>query len=183
MTIRNAGSFLSLVAVVVIASMLVGCGPNIAEMSRKLKDPDPTVRWDAAEALGKSKSPSAVSPLIEALADEDIAVQNAAAEALGKLGKVAVQPLSNLLGDVEPTMRRLAAFALGQSACPAAVAPLAEAIKTDQDPGVRIEMAVALGTIGGPDAQGALEAAAVDDKDAKVKEAAINALNALKAGG
>ena len=179
MTIRNAGSFLSLV---LAASVLVGCGSNIAKLSMKLEDPDPNVRWDAAVALGKSDSARAVKPLIKALADKNIEVRNAAAEALGKLGKPAVDPLGRLLNDVEPGMRRLAAFALGQSTCPAAAKPLVNALKNDLSPDVRIEAATSLGTLGGATAKSALAAAAEKEKDPAVKAAIVNALGAFKKG-
>ena len=72
MTTRNAGSFLSFAAVLVAASMLVGCVGEIDRLSEKLQDPDPTVRWDAAEALGETGSKEAVDPLIKALGDKDL---------------------------------------------------------------------------------------------------------------
>ena len=167
-------------SLVLAASMLAGCGPNITKLSMQLEDPDPNVRWNAAEALGKSGSSDAINPLIKALADEDIAVHNAAAEGLGKLGKPAVAPLEALLNDVEPGMRRLAAFALGQSTCPAAAGPLVAALKNDLSPKVRIEAAASLGNLGGKVANSALTAAAEKEKDAQVKAAIVKALTALK---
>ena len=77
MTIRNAGQVLSVVAVVVAASLLGGCGPTVADLSAKLGDPDPNVRWDAAEALGRTGEAAAVEPLARALSDKESAVRNA----------------------------------------------------------------------------------------------------------
>ena len=50
-----------------------------------LKDEDGSVRWEAAEALGKIKDPRAVEPLIAALKDEVSGVRESAAEALRKI--------------------------------------------------------------------------------------------------
>ena len=182
MTIRNPGSFLSLVAVLVAASMLAGCGTNIARLSKQLDSPDPSVRWEAAEKLGRTGRSKAVDPLIKALADDHSGVHNAAAESLGKLGKPAVLPLSKLLKDVEPGMRTLAAFALGESTCPAAVAPLAEALEKDMAPAVRIQAAASLGNLGGETAESALAVAANKEQDNTVKEAIVKALKSLLAG-
>jgi len=175
MIIRNAGSLLSFVAVVAAASLLVGCGPNVADLSAKLGDPDANVRWDAAEALGRTGEAAAVDPLIGALADKESAVRNAAAEALGSLGVVAVQQLSIALSSPNPQQRELAAFALGETKCPAAVTPLARALKNDTAPSVRAEAAAALGNMAGPLAESALSGALVD-QDEKVKQAASAAL-------
>ena len=182
MTTRNAGSFLSLVAALVAASMLVGCTGEIARLSEKLDDPDPTVRWDAAERLGETGSSEAVDPLIRALADEELSVRNAAAEALGNLGAPAVDPLAQLLMDAEPGIRRLAVFALGESTCPAAAGPLADTLRADTDAAIRAHAATALGALGGEEAETALVAAAAQEKDEKVKQAVTNALNVLRAG-
>jgi HEAT repeat protein len=48
----------------------------------KLKDKDPDIRVEAAEALGNTKNPRAVGPLIEALKDKEPRVREAAADAL-----------------------------------------------------------------------------------------------------
>nr|MBW4576260.1 HEAT repeat domain-containing protein [Aphanothece sp. CMT-3BRIN-NPC111] len=53
---------------------------------KALNDAYSTVRWSAAEALGKIGSDAAISQLVKALNDEDYSVSGRAAEALGKLG-------------------------------------------------------------------------------------------------
>ncbi|MCP4258867.1 MAG: HEAT repeat domain-containing protein, partial [Planctomycetes bacterium] len=47
-----------------------------------LKDNNSTVRWSAAEALGKIKDARAVGPLIDALEDDDNSVRREAEKAL-----------------------------------------------------------------------------------------------------
>jgi HEAT repeat protein len=52
---------------------------------RALKDEDPSVRKEAARALGEIKSKKAVEPLIQALTDNNCQVRLAAEYALRKI--------------------------------------------------------------------------------------------------
>ena len=60
--------------------------PTIKELIAALSDRAPTVRYYAAEALGKRKALKALRALVEALSDDDTIVRAAAAEALGRIG-------------------------------------------------------------------------------------------------
>jgi HEAT repeat protein len=51
-----------------------------------LKDKDPSVRAEAASALGNINDTRVVDPLIQALEDNDSDVQHAANDSLKKLG-------------------------------------------------------------------------------------------------
>ncbi len=53
-----------------------------------MKDNNSTVRWSAAEALGKIKDARAIGPLIDALEDDDNGVRREAIEALEALDKM-----------------------------------------------------------------------------------------------
>jgi HEAT repeat protein len=57
-----------------------------------LEDPNPGRRWKAAESLARSGDTRAVTPLIQALTDEDWRVRQKVAWALGYLGDPAAIP-------------------------------------------------------------------------------------------
>ena len=54
-------------------------------MIQALKDEDPRVRYQSAEALGNIRDSRAVDPLIQALKDDDSSVRYWAIVALGKI--------------------------------------------------------------------------------------------------
>ena len=58
---------------------------EISQLIQQLKDPNPQVRGNAAEALGNLGDVSAVPALLEALKDEDSSVRASAAWALSIL--------------------------------------------------------------------------------------------------
>ncbi|MCM3904510.1 MAG: HEAT repeat domain-containing protein, partial [Pyrinomonadaceae bacterium] len=136
-----------------------------------LGDKDEFVRQEAAYALGRTKSRSAVTPLIERLAmDKKDGVRGAAAVALGKIGDEAavvslaqiVSPGTSLSGakarkEKNAFVLRAATVALGQigsrAGLPALMAVLEDERTTDD---VRREAACSLGLIGDPAAEPAL---------------------------
>jgi len=66
-----------------------------------------SVRWRAAEALGKMGSSRAIEALAGLLGDPNFYVREKAAEALGRIGDPAsVQPLISALADRDPDVRR-----------------------------------------------------------------------------
>jgi HEAT repeat protein len=126
--------------------------PAVEPLIASLKDSKARVRERAAETLGRIGDARAVDPLIACLkqpspdqatadgqdmsngdesddqkkarADEDSEVRQKAAEALGKLGSPAVAPLMACLDEKDPSVRSLAATALGQAHDARAIAPL-----------------------------------------------------------
>jgi HEAT repeat protein len=72
------------------------------------------VRVSAARALGEIGDPRAVDPLIQAFDDKVMEVRDAAVDALGKIGKPAVQPLGAVLQANDWHINRSAAKALGR---------------------------------------------------------------------
>jgi len=130
-----------------------------------LKDPDLSVRTEAATALAAIGAP-AVDPLVAALKNEDAAVRGVAADILGRIkAPRAVEPLVSALTDKEPSVRRKAADSLASIGAPA-VDPLIAALQ-DKDLSVLTEAARALGAIGDPEAEKAL-LDALKDKNVEV---------------
>src|SRR5262245_7401725 len=117
MAILAAGVFLTL--------LLIGCGKEAAYGNRPvsawrkdLKDPDPQVRREAAEALGEigAKAKAAVPDLGEALNDPDDRVRIKVSLALWSIGasvKGAVPNLIAALNDRNAEVRLNVAGALG----------------------------------------------------------------------
>jgi len=83
-----------------------------------LKDPDPSQRETAAQALGKIGRKEALPALIEALGDPHPGVRREAAWAVGMIGddsEPARHSLISLLSDPDPGVRETAAWALGRT--------------------------------------------------------------------
>lgn len=100
--------------------------PAVEPLVVALKNENPFVRRNAAEALGEIlgeiKDASAVKPLVDALKDDDLIVRRNAAKALGKIKDAsAEEPLTSALKDESPAVRRNAAIALREMGKPEAV--------------------------------------------------------------
>jgi len=109
---------------------------------------DPAVQYEAAEALGVLREPSAVTPLMAALTgDRYSGVRWKAAEALALIGSPAVEPLIGALGNPDEDVRWKAAIALGEIGDPRAIPPLI-ALLEDHDRFVQSRAAYALGQFG-----------------------------------
>lgn len=106
-------------------------------------------RAGAIRALGRSRTPLAVSPLLRALGHVSHDVRSEAARGLGD-GHFAeaVDPLLKTLEDQESDIRPEAAEALGKIGDETAAGPLLKALK-DGDVRVRASAALALGETGG----------------------------------
>jgi HEAT repeat protein len=121
---------------------------NIQALISALKSKDPTVQYDAAEALGDLRDPRAVEPLIAALKNDELSgVRWKAAEALSKIGVPAVDALIGVLSHEDDDVRWKAAIALGEIGDLKAVEPLI-ALLCDDDRFVKSRAAHALGMIG-----------------------------------
>ena len=127
--------------------------------------------------MGQLGDKRAVDPLINALADDEYQVRQAAAEALGQLGdKRAVDPLIKALVDGHSDVRKAAAEALGQLG-DVAVDPLTK-ILLDDNSDIRRSAAEALGQLGDKRAVDPLINALADD-EYWVRQAAAEALGQL----
>lgn len=96
------------------AGLAVIGDPAIPSLVSALRHEEWLVRLHAVEALGKTRSPQAVEPLLSALFnDQDSAVREDAARALGEIGDPrAVEYLCTIL--CEPALRTVAVEALGR---------------------------------------------------------------------
>ena len=148
----------------------------------KLRAGKPAERWLAAEDLGSH--PKALDALLEALPRADIDLTIFICKALAQIGdKRAVGPLLakwKLGAAGAPGTRYIpdALAAIGdRGVVPELIAPLKTA-RFD----FRFHIAHALGILGGPEAERALEDLARDDPLRAVREEAAEALKALRAG-
>ena len=114
------------------------------------------------------------------LATEDDDRREAAAIALGGLGRDALEPLAALLSAQDAGLRWWAARALAEVGCEGAIAPLNLAL-ADEDADVRACACLALGRIGAVSAAPAL-AARLADESGFVAAIAADALSMLGEG-
>jgi HEAT repeat protein len=142
------------------------------------KDPDASIRWYAAYALGQMPSTMAIPALIAALAkDPDASVRANSALALGSLRLEAKEEVPALITaltkDPDATVRSSSATTLGMlgPAAKGAVPALIAALAKDPDASVRANSASALDQLGpaGKGAVPALIAALAKDPDARVR--------------
>jgi HEAT repeat protein len=150
-----------------------------------LKDQQWNVREGATYALGEIKDTRAINPLISSLNDKANLIfwqdrEEFIAEALGKIGTLAVESLILALKDKNADVRAKAAGALGVIKDHRTVEPLISALK-DQQWNVRQRATIALGEIRDRRAVEPL-IVALKDEDEDVKESAVEALNLIKEG-
>ena len=159
-----------------------------------LSDKDVLVRREAAYALGKTKSHTAIPLLIDLLRFDKVdEVRGAAAVALGAIGnEAAVIPLLGVLSgqaaqikkqkakpEQNPFVLRSAARALGQIGTRAGVPVLIAALANEQsEDDVRREAAIALGMIGDQTALPALRNATMA-RDPHLASAANTAIKSI----
>jgi HEAT repeat protein len=132
-----------------------------------LEEESASVRQAAVTLLAGSRNLCAVRGLVNALGDKDIKVRRAAAGALAKTGRPAVEPLIATLHDRRRDVRWAAARVLGKIGDSRAIEPLVVALE-DKSEHVRFAAAGALEKIGTPAALSALSA--VDDLRQKESE-------------
>src|SRR6266850_3360125 len=145
-----------------------------------LSDKDEFVRRETAYALGRTRSRTAVSPLVEVLLNDKLdSVRGAAAVALGEIGdETAVSPLASVLNPQlglvatkrkqkkkkaeNPFVLRAAARSLGQIGDRAGLPTLISALQNEQaEADVRRESAIALAAVGDSSALPALRQALI----------------------
>ncbi len=130
--------------------------------------------------MGLDAGNSELQDLMAGLATDDEESREAAAVALGGLGREAIGPLAALLSGQDAGLRWWAARALAETGCEEAAAPLNLAL-ADEDADVRACACLALGKIGAVSAAPAL-ATRLADESAFVGAIAADALSMLGEG-
>lgn len=157
-----------------------------------LDDADSQIRIYALWGLGASGAPSARAPLEEALADQDPGIRKIAAYALGELGLPETAPALRVrLDDPVTDVRWNAALSLARLGDPAGVPVLERMldrgllaqvpeITPEQQEEAMISAVEALATVQRDAARPVLERLAENDPSLKVRQAAIEALEAIE---
>ncbi|NDJ54184.1 MAG: HEAT repeat domain-containing protein [Chloroflexi bacterium] len=156
-----------------------GHDPRVPEaLVNLLRDPTPSIRQQAARALGDIADPATEADLLAALNDPEEKVSRAIIKTLGVLGgEASLLPLLNgLLGHPSTAVRVVSAKSLGQLADPRATKGLTQALRHDSKWVVRYATIAALAAIGGDSARQAITAARTDDSNELVRRAARDAL-------
>jgi HEAT repeat protein len=128
-----------------------------------LKDDSEDVRTVAARSLAIIGDAAAVPALAGALADPSRWTVSIIAEDLMRMGPMAVPPLLFLLAASDHNVRVAAVQIIGEIRDPLAVDPLVAVASGDRDLNLRAQAAAALGKLGGPKAERALERALTDE--------------------
>jgi hypothetical protein len=161
----------------VVAGAMIALGVEaVPEIIKATKHKLPSVRYAAAIALDEIGDPSAVSLLVDLLAqDSDSDIRGTAAFVLGRHGgPEATASLIEAMATPDLIVRSWVVEALGDVGGPKATARLIEAM-ADSDSVIRYGVASALGKVGGPKATARL-IEAMADPDPKVREAVAEAL-------
>ena len=146
-----------------------------------LRDAAAGVRANAAWALGRIDNGKALPPLIGLFRDSDVRVREAAVVAVGHIDSVSSVPalMRVLQNDEAPSVRRVAAWALGQKGAREAGGVLATQLGKESDARVREMIVWALAETRATSATPALSSALQRDADDAVRETAAWALAEL----
>ncbi|HYV82321.1 MAG TPA: M56 family metallopeptidase [Pyrinomonadaceae bacterium] len=160
--------------------------PALTPLTNQLDSPNPTVRRNAAWAIGElhnmlpGERANAVPQLITLLGDSDEWVRMAAARALGELRDTrALSKLVATLSDDDWRVRELAVWALSEMKDPRAVTALCNVLLSDVRVEVRRGAAEALGEISSADALPTLKQA-LNDKEPSVSAKAAWAISEIE---
>jgi HEAT repeat protein len=150
----------------------------VNELLKALEDSDEYVRRNAAFALAKIGSETAIAGLLKALEHSHWYVRRYAAFALAKIGsETAIARLLKALEDSDEYVRGNAAVALGNIGSETAIPGLLKALE-DSDEYVRRNAAEALGKIGSETAIAGL-LKALEDSNKDVRRYAVEALGKI----
>jgi len=150
---------------------------DVRGLVRAVGNRDHGVQYEAVEALGELRDPSAIPALMGALTgDQYSGIRWKAVEALAKIGPDSVPPLVDELKNPDPDIRWKAAVALGEIGDPRGIAPLVELLG-DSDRFVRSRAVYALARIGPPAVASLV--GALNQPDDAVRLGAVGALGKI----
>ncbi|MDE3084231.1 MAG: HEAT repeat domain-containing protein [Verrucomicrobiota bacterium] len=167
----------------------IGDARAIEPLIARLKHPTPETAGNAVANANDEKAPAGDNEeQTDSQAEKDSQVRQKAADALGKSGPPAVEPLIACLNEVDPSVRSLAATALGQLHDSRAIKPLIACMvelagknTTDEENsnGVNLQDSVsnALANLGEPAIKALLPY--LQDKDIHVRQDAADVLSDL----
>jgi HEAT repeat protein len=148
--------------------------PHAAETLQVVatSDSEVSVRVAAVRALGRLNTLKASAGVVAAMTDSDANVRLAALEQVTQLSFFReAAPVLQAIADDDASVRRSAAQLAGELRLKAAVEPLLGVLMTDESVQVRQAAAIALGRIGGGDAQSGLGDANSLERDESVQQA------------
>ncbi|MBI4898483.1 MAG: HEAT repeat domain-containing protein [Actinobacteria bacterium] len=146
------------------------------ELMQGLRSTDAETRRRAYEFLAEIDDVDPVPYLIGALNDEDWGVQTTAARALGATeDPAAIEPLIHVLTDAQNRLWETRQAAMRALASLGSWEPIEDRMLKDPDFIVRLEAAGILGEFARLEVAPGLEAAAENDEDVRVREAARQA--------
>jgi hypothetical protein len=148
--------------------------PHASEVLRSVatEDAEASVRVAGLRALGRLNTITGHSAISAALRDQDASVRLAALEQVKRVSFFRdTAALLPSIADDDAQVRRTAAQLAGELRLSAAIEPLLGVLMTDESVQVRQAAAIALGRIGGGEAEAALSDAKSVEKDEGVQQA------------
>ena len=160
----------------------LGPGDGGRELKKALKDPETKVRAQAAAALMEVEGENALPDIEMILGDEDVEVRAHAARALARQKwSKAPDLLIKALGDSHLSVRQEAVRGLGRMRAVRAVEPLAMLLQENPSGELAVDVARALGNIGGEVAAEPL-LDLLCHQDSQVRKAAADSLQRIAGG-
>lgn len=154
--------------------------PHASEVLRSVatEDADASVRVAGLRALGRLNTIKGHSAISAGMSDADASVRLAALEQVRRVTFFRdTAALLETIADDDANVRRTAAQLAGELRLSAAVEPLVGVLMTDDSAQVRQAAAIALGRIGGGEAEAVLSDAKKLEKDEAVQQAISVAMN------
>jgi HEAT repeat protein len=147
-----------------------------------LGDEDWRVREEARQvARSLAPDPDMLAALVDALRPtENVGLRNAAVDALGAYGELAIEALARAMSSLDADGRKLAVEALAATRQPGALFVLRGGLE-DEDPNVRAATLEAVSSLGTtcPDEVAGVLGQCLDDSDQFIQLIALNGLNQL----
>lgn len=159
-------------------------GPDLSDMSKRFRDPEPLTRLSAVKDLSTSDNKGAVPLLIEGTADPDPRVRLKAIDALGSLRATDATPVlvqMLYLRDSQPWLKQRILVALGKIGDGRAARPVADFISRDTDKATIGTAIFTLGEIGDEQTVPDLQKLNTRSSDERLKQLSQDAISKIRA--